>query len=383
MKKEDRELIKQYVTRNSAYSFTVNEHYCIPTYVKSSTGEYVDLRNCMSQAIRTGNSKYTRRFKRDLDNIIKSSTKEEELRLFRYSQEFPVPIEDLDLWAKVLYMEHLDIKDYPEFHRRRFFLLDFFFFYPGLVIEIDSDFHDYPGRRRYDQARDRYIKMKYGLETYRIEKYGDSDVLDRYSIEYVRDVILEKTTNNYYYNSSYYSLDFSDTMIDTYVNFHKGIFEFIDNLRSYLKNLFDRDVIVLTRIDLERLDPYNFVISLRRDQEKLYTESISNVLWEIYGKELHIIDTRDYSIGDVLRILELLQTGQFSWDDFLGRSIPKWLIYMAGLPPMNLTNKSLPENLRISLPLKDSLDGDISKFLDLLVKAGIILPSEKPGNSYT
>lgn len=377
----DKNLIREFTMRDSRYSFTLcNGYYHIPSYIQISSGDYLDIKDSIRKSKRKGNSRYVRTFKRDLGDIV-GTVKNRNQIYFEYVQEFPIPIEDLDLWVNLLYKEGLNPNNHSEFFERKFFLLDFFFYYPGFIVEIDSDYHNPQERKRYDSARDKYISKKYGLETYRINKYGDSVVSDKYSIEYIRDVIIEKTAKNYNYNLSYYDIDFSKTIVGNYVKNNKGALEFIDKLKNYLQELFEYSIIVITRADLGRIDPYNFVTGLRKDQEKLFIDTVTIVLREVYKKELFIQDTEEYSIGDVLRVMELINTKMFTWADFEGRKIKRWLIDLIGFPPPEYIGSSTSGNLRITLPSESDDGGDIKGFIELLVRAKI-LTSGKDQNSY-
>ena len=375
----DKELIKQFALRDSRYSFTLcNGYYHIPSYIQIFSGDYINVKDLIKKSKRKGNSKYVRAFKRDLEEIVKC-IKDKNQIYFSYIQEFLIPIEDIDLWEDLLYKEGLNPNSNTEFFNRRFFLLDFFFYYPGFIVEIDSDYHNPQERKRYDSARDKYIFIKYGLETYRINKYGESVVSDKYSIEYTRDIIIEKTVKNYNYNLSYYNIDISETIVNNYIRNNRGALEFIDKLKIYLQELFKHSMIIITKADLGKIDPYNFVTGLRKDQEALFIDTITIVLREIYKKELYVQDTDEYSLGDVLRILDILNSGVFTWADFEGRKIKKWLIDLVGYPPIEYTNSSVPKNLKITLP--DSSEEGIKNFIELLVRAKIITSRKSP-NSY-
>lgn len=369
MKNEDIEFIKQYVMKNDRYSFVINDHYIIPSNIRSYSGNYINIRSTVENSKLNGNSKYVRSFRKDFINLRDSVDKSMK-KYFEFIQEFPVPIEDLNLWNNLLLREGLSLTDNSEFFNRRFFLLDFLLYYPGIVVEVDSDFHDHKQRRLYDQVRDKYLKIKYGLETYRVEKYGDTQITDTYHIGQIKDIVLQKV-DRYDYNKSRYYLDFSNTIINNFISDYRGTLEVIDKIRSYLGDLFRYyNTIVLTKLDLKIIDTYNFTTGLRKDQEKLYLDTVSMVLQEVYSKELYIHQTEEYSLYDVLRVIDLIKSRSFTWFDFEGQMVKEWLICLIGeYPPSSYTAESTPENLRISI---QAGDGNIREFISILISKGII-----------
>lgn len=382
MKDEDRELIKQFVMGNDRYSFVINGHYIVPSNIKSHNGNLINIRSAIGNSKLNGNSKYVKSFKKDFAEFKVSIGKQRDI-CYEYIQEFPVPIEDLNLWNNLLLREGLSPINNSEFFNRRFFILDFLFFHSGVVVEIDSDFHDKPGRRNYDRARDKYLEKKYKLKILRIEKYGNLPETDKDSINQINNLIIQET-NKYERNGSNHFLDFSNTIVNNFISDYEGILRFIDKIRNYLGDLFEYyNKIILTKLDLKIIDTYNFTTGLRGDQEKLYLDTTSMILQKVYSKELYIQQTEEYSLYDVLRVVGLVKSGSFTWSDFEGLEIRSWLINLVGYPPSEYTNISTPKSLRINIISGgNTTDGGIKTFISTLIKAGIISPFLKPGNSY-
>lgn len=375
---ETNNLIKQFVMRDSRYTFSLEGGlYTFPVFLYSRDGNIINLKENREKSMKLANSSYSRKFKNDIIEL-RNEYKNSERRILSFSMEFPIIIENQELWNVLLSKQGVP-RENTEFRNRRYFLLGFFFYYSGLAVEIDSDFHD--RRKAYDRARDEYLKLMYGIETCRVNKYGESVVTERYDKEYVRDTVFQKTKN--YSGFLIFPLDFSKTIIENYKIENKYTLDFISKLRKYLGELFEYyDNISITKKDLFCIDPYNFVAGLRKDQETLFLDAASMVLNKIYGKNLYIHETTEFSLGDVLRIVELISKRLFTWDDFSGKKVGKWIINLVGMPPLEYTNSSTPENLRVTLPAVDSSDGGVDIFLQTLEKSGIISPFWKPGNSY-
>lgn len=364
-------LIRKIVMRDDRYSFSIeNGLYTIPAFIYSQDGNRINVKDNREKQLRSRESKYVQKFKTDLAEI-RSRYKGIEKKLMSSITEFPVPIENHELWNTVLSKQGIPSEN-VEFRGRKYFILDFFFHYIGLVVEIDSDYHN--TRLAYDRARDEYLKIMYGLETIRISKYGDSVLSNNKNKQYVENTVLKKVSDiKYCFNYSPFPLDFSETMINNFIRDNKYSLEFLGKMESYLGDLFTyKDSICITKKDLFCIDPYNFVAGLRKDQETLFLNSASMMLKKLWNKDLYVHDTKEFSLGDVLRILELLNTRQFTWDGFLGESIPMWMVYITGLPPANYTNDSLPENLMIRLPQVGSSNECIDIFMEQLKKSNII-----------
>lgn len=376
--KYDIELIKQVALRDSRYCF-VSEGYRIPAFMYYDCGrKIINLKDNIAKSKENAKSKYVRKFKKDILGL-RSEVSDSKKKLYSFIQEFPIPIEDIELWNNILTQEGIPL-DNIEYRQRRYFILDFLFPYPGFIVEIDSGYHD--SRKQYDRARDIYIKSKYGLETFRSDRYGESVITERYDLEYTRDVIGEKIGKlGYYYNESPVVLDFSKIIVKNYIIANKPCLEFVEKLKEYLGGLFRYDTIVITRLDLSKVDPYTFVCGLRKDQELLFIETMTSFIRELYKKRLHVYNTDRYSLGDVLRLIELVSSGQFTWDDFCGRVVGIWITELIGFPPPQYTNLTTPPNFRITIPPKDSIDDTndgIKNFVGELERAGIIHPFWKP-----
>lgn len=378
---EDINLIKQYVMRDNRYTFPLeNGLYVLPSFIYLQDGSKIDIKEGRAKLLKSPKSQYAQKFKDDIIEL-RNEYKGIDKRLLTFSLDFPVPIEDPGLWNTILTRYGIPEGE-KDIRGKRFFLLNFFFYYPGLIVEIDSDFQE--RKRLYCRAKDEYLKLIYNLETFRISRYGESVITERYDKEYVRDTIFEKIKDiEYYSNFSPFPLDFSKTIVENYKEENKYPLEFIEKMKKYLGELFIYyDNISITKKDLYCIDPYRFVTGLRKDHEQEFLRCVSGILRHVYRKNLYIHETNKFSLGDVLRITDLVTKRLFKWDDFSGTKVEKWIISILGLPPREYTNSSTSENLRIILPREDESDGGIWIFLEHLGRSGIIPPFWKPSNSY-
>lgn len=379
--KYDIELIKQVALRDSRYCFVLeNGLYAFPVHIYTEDGTKINLKENREKQLKNGDSSYSKKFREDIINIRKDFKNNSAKRLLSFSMEFPIIIQDRRLWNRLLTNEGIP-EDDKEFRGRSYFLLDYFFYYPGLVVEIDSDYHD--RKRPYDRARDKYLRRKFNLETCRVSKYGESVISERYDREYIRDIILEKIRDiEYYSSSSPFPIDSTRFIVSNYIRFNKGALDFIERLKRYLGLIFeDYDNIVITRKDLECIDPYNFVAGLRVDQETLFLDTISIMLRKIYGKTLYVHKAKSYSLGDVLRITDLISKRLFTWDDICGRIIDPWIVTLAGNPPIQYIET---DNIKYKISINPNIerDGMIQDFIFHLEKAGVIHPFWKPSKPY-
>lgn len=194
--------------------FTVDD-YQFPKYIGSADVQFYrdeDLKSIEDGGL---DSQFSRDFRNQVDNIILSSREKEP---FLYVQEFPVKIENKERWEKIL--KDFGLTD-ARYARQKYFKLDYFFKHTGLVVEIDSNYHN----KIYDAARDEYLKITYGLETIRIfESPKDSDMKNfiKCSLEIFKN---KKSKNSIFImrerRVEEYIFDFLNKSIEmTYPNFH-------------------------------------------------------------------------------------------------------------------------------------------------------------------
>jgi very-short-patch-repair endonuclease len=199
---------------NFVETFTV-EDYQFPRYIGPADVQF--YRNKALKSTKNGgsDSQFSENFRNRIDNIINYS---EDTRPFLYVQEFPVKIENKERWEKIL--KDFGLTD-ARYLNQTFFKLDYFFKHTGLVVEIDSNYHN----KIYDAARDEYLKITYGLKTIRIFEFPkDSDIENfiKCSLEIIKN---KKSKNSIFLmrerRVEEYIFDFINKSIEmTYPNFH-------------------------------------------------------------------------------------------------------------------------------------------------------------------
>lgn len=197
--------------------FTVDD-YQFPKYIGSA--DVQSYRDEDLKSIEDGglDSQFSRDFRNKLSDKILNNPIIIDTRPFLYIMEFPVKIENKERWRKIL--KDFGLTD-AKYARQTYFKLDYFFKHLGLVVEIDSNFHN----KKYDAARDEYLKITYGLKTIRIfESPKDSDIENfiKCSLEIIKN---KKSKNSIFImrerRVEEYIFDFINKSIEmTYPNFH-------------------------------------------------------------------------------------------------------------------------------------------------------------------
>ena len=276
----DINLIKNYVIKSNIYTREL-EGYFIPTFIKESDGFEIPLYNNIKQALVKNSSPYSRDFENSIDRS---------LRYTKYIKEFPIIIENKELWSNILFCLNLENNS-----NNSYFLLDYFFPHLGFCVEIDSSYHD--SRELYDKARDLYVYKEYGIETLRFYKYSSN------STEY--NELFNKTINSklkLFRNSSLITLrqipiDYSNTIMNNFIQKNRQALEFIDNLVNYLGpwKFYINNTIKLSHLELGRIDCFTFnknILSnplIKGSPEQLLLDGIVLLLKQIYNKDLIIV----------------------------------------------------------------------------------------------
>lgn len=284
----NKDLIKSFVIRNKYYTEELSEGYKIPRYIISrKSGKKISLVEARNELLNKVKSNYEPSFIYDV-SILKGKAIERK-PLYNYIREFPVVIEDLELWNEIL--DILEISKEDKMRNTNYFILDFLFYESDFIVEIDSEYHD--GREIYDKARDLYIKNKYGLDTLRFYKYGLDDI-DRVTYQAafkkkIKDSYNVKIKLGLIYGRSI--LDFTETVVNNYILENKQGLLFIDSLSRFLGKEFKiKDNLEIKYIDLPKIFPKVF----KRNNpdktiEELNLNNYKSVLYDIYKKTLKIL----------------------------------------------------------------------------------------------
>lgn len=164
------DLIKNYIRGDREITFILGE-LILPRYIvlqKSGRQVVVDLEIKREKALINLDSDISKKFREDL----------EERHPGKYLREVPVPIEDKKLWNYLCKLYNVE----EEKLETGYFLLDYLFLRPGLVVEIDGSlYHTTPN---YDKARDSYILLKLGWRTKRLVDYSGEEDYKKFEEEY-------------------------------------------------------------------------------------------------------------------------------------------------------------------------------------------------------
>lgn len=281
-------LIRNFVQRSNYYSMDYN-NYLIPRFIRTVGGIQLSMENILSNSLHRQESSYSQKFREDIKSLRKSYK-----RFSEYIREFPIIIEDRCLWNEIA--NYVGVKD-SRLLNTNYFLLDFFFPYLGVIVEIDSEYHD--KKRTYDVARDIYIKRKFGLDTVRFYKYGNNDLERVAFLDKFKNVSTELM--NYYFSwgirECKYPIDFSQTMIENFIQDNRVPLEFIDKMIvSVGENKFMySDFITLSLEEIQTIDSYLFPQQPigkkgyeKGSLEQLLLDNVTMILLKIYGKHLTV-----------------------------------------------------------------------------------------------
>lgn len=278
-------LIRNFVLRSNYYSTNIDK-YRIPTKIRTLQGKFVDIVQNRNNSLFRRESSYSIRFREDIKNLKKTYG-----IYCEFIQEFPIIIEDRDLWNNIT--NYLGISN-KKFKDTNYFLLDFFFPYLGVIVEVDSEYHD--TKKLYDTARDIYIKRMYGLDTVRFYKYGNNELERKAFIEKFKKVSTDFI--NYYKvwgisKECIFPLDFSKTMVDNFIRDNKLPLEFIDKLINWIgeSKFIYSDFFTVSLKDIQNIDSGSFPKGSKFTNgsiEQMLLDNIIITLKKIYGKTLTV-----------------------------------------------------------------------------------------------
>ena len=186
--------------------------YIIPTYYKTRNRCTINLKANRDKALIENASNWSKFF----DLMVK--------RLYSnyvVYKEFPLVIEDYSRWESCC--DRYGISD-KEQRGRNYFLADYIFPDYNLIVEIDSNLHDFD----YDKARDDYIKSTWGFKILRFYEFGSSPgSMDMYLDQL--DLVLANKP------SDVINLDYSDLIIKSFVHaFGPTTLKAINKVEKYI-----------------------------------------------------------------------------------------------------------------------------------------------------
>lgn len=278
----DLNLIKNYVIRDKYYVENI-DGYIVPKVLENN----INLHSNRKSILFNKDSKYSKNFRKLIDSKLTTE------KYLNYIREFPIIIENKELWNNILNQFSIPIDD--KMRKVNYFLIDYLFPYLGISVEIDSEYHN--TRLIYDKARDIYIENMYGIIAYRFYKFGSSD---EYTVPYINQ--FENTVNNilcFLKNNNLLMnkiiIDYSKTIVESFIKNNVRSFNFIDTIINFVgfNEFFLRRSLIINLKSLSKLSnevsgkPYNKLkqISL----EKLFLDNVSNLVFNIYQKRLNFI----------------------------------------------------------------------------------------------
>lgn len=283
----NKNLIKSFVLNSNYYTLNIDNIYKIPKFIHTINNNQINLENIRNTMINSDKSTYEPEFIKYVDKLKEKADKRKVL--YNYLREFPIIIENRELWKDIL--NNLNILE-DKYINTNYFLLDFFFYESDLIVEIDSNYHN--GRELYDKARDIYIKETFGIDTLRFFEYGKNNIdTDIYSSLFNKS-IKEMYNKRFKLNmrSGPVFIDFTETLINNYIIDNKSALLFIDSLYRFLKEDRFNKNITIEYSDLHKIYPKVFKLNTEYkecSQEFLLINNIRNVIFEIYGKTLKIL----------------------------------------------------------------------------------------------
>lgn len=186
-------LIK-FLKRDGRYLFSIGR-YLIPTFYKARNGRPINLKDNRKKALIENSSEWSKYF----DLMMKRAYSD-----YRVYKEVPLVIEDISKWDYCC--DRYGVSD-EEQRGRNYFLADYVFPDYNLIVEIDSNLHDFD----YDKARDDYIKSTWGFKILRFYEFGSSpDSMDVFLNQL--DIVLANKPDETI------KLGYSDLIIDSFTH---------------------------------------------------------------------------------------------------------------------------------------------------------------------
>lgn len=264
--KISKDLILNRLLKKGEYVFCQGP-YRLPTRLMSRrTGREYSIRKTIKDHI--DNEDKTGAVK-DFLELFEPWRNEQTGRKFDYIREMIFLIRERD------YQDWIKLYDGDNEERlcRNLFITDLFFPYLNINLELDGlAYHEYldPDKPKYDQARDQFLFMKYGIRTYRLTEKTAELRLN------TAKRILRKQEEN----EIPASLDWSEEIVDMYLNhtYTPECFEVIDKYLLDLPGFYD-----------PKNEKIGFPGDICKSDKELIEgnkEYIGEILMDLYGKEL-------------------------------------------------------------------------------------------------
>jgi hypothetical protein len=210
MRKEN---LMNFLNSDDRFSFKVGD-YLVPVLFRTCRKFIISLKENRSINLNQGKSKYVRYFEVLLKHFYRDKV---------YLKEVPLVIEKRKLWRKCCKRNLLKDEDTLN---KNYFLADYVFPEYNLIVEIDSNLHNW----RYDAARDEYVERIYGFKVLRFYEFGNNpDRMDKF-LDYLDEHFATTPSN-------IVKLDYSDLIFKSFI-YQIGDFSFkiLNKIEKYLTN---------------------------------------------------------------------------------------------------------------------------------------------------
>lgn len=290
----DIELIRKFALKSDLYTEKIEFGYEIPKTLRRFDGRIIYLLNSRKEALRKNGSSFSRNFEKDMNTSI-TILKGNDSKCLEYVKEFPIIIEDRGLWNDIL--NNFQISD-VDIINTNYFFLDYFFPYLGIIVEIDSNYHNIKGRG-YDQARDLYIRITHGFQTLRFYEYGKDENAKRQYQKVFNKTMSSRVSMMRSWNMNILKpvfVDFSTAITNNFIEDNKDTLEFIDKVILFIGhwNFYKNQTITIKFSDLWRIDSYRFPKSSLGTSfspislEQLFLDNVTLLVLKLYGKDLRV-----------------------------------------------------------------------------------------------
>lgn len=322
--------INNYIVRNeSEYYFLINNQYKIPKYIISNSHHKINIQNNRDKLLKN-QSPYSLNMKNYLNN-----------NKISYIQEFIIIIENRSLWEYILNM--MNINEYKDIN---YFSLDYFLENSLTCIEVDSDYHN--NKKKFDQARDIYLKLYYNIETFRFYHFIENNYHQQL-------LILKNRINNLNFEINTSLFDYRGIILNDFLYSNEYLLQIIENFLNLVGNkLLTNNSFMLTEME------YNFLANNLNLDSGLYPIDLLNDFVELVENVFYIkIEVCKNVINFTTKdIISIAFNNYIDYKTVLRKfkRIPYW-VYMT-------INKPIPNELKHFLNPCTGEDIFIKKYID-------------------
>ncbi len=250
-------IILNYLRNNPLYCFNIDD-YLFPKYINSGK---TNLERARLDEIKKKKSSFVVNFENCLSKEI-SKIFSKHTKYLSYIPEFPIPIENKELWEEILTQNGLDKTN--KAWNVNYFKLDFLFPYLGYCVEIDSNFH-FPNIK-YDMSRDAYLFSMYGIKTLRLLNFGESKKNKDIYLNNIKTSFSDAIKSWPSKGPNKIIIDFSKTIVEEFIMNNRETFKIISNIRNNTPKFLIEKIIKIKQIDyldITKENQDNIILSMK------------------------------------------------------------------------------------------------------------------------